>query len=174
MVNSRLLWLLGGVVLGAIVGLNAAGIWPQIPVHAVATHGQDNFAIATGSLDDNLEAIFVLDSVTGDLKGAALNVQSRRFNTWYDYNVSRDLPVGGIKNPQYRIVTGYTGVRQVVAAGQLGRTVVYVAEANTGQLAAYGVPWVAGRFTSPIPLRFNLQLLDRWQFRSTPVQELTP
>jgi hypothetical protein len=174
MASSRTLWLLTGLAIGLIVGLNVVGVWPQVPVHAVATHGQDNFAIATGPLDENVEAIFVLDSVTGDLKGAAMNVQSRQFNTWYEYNVSRDLPVAGSKNPQYRIVTGFTNIRQVVAAGQLGRTVVYVAEATTGQVAAYGVPWVTGRYTSPIPLRMNLLLLDRWQFRTTPVRDLAP
>lgn len=174
MANSRTLWMLAGLALGLVVGLNVVGVWPQVPIHAVATHGQDNFAIATGPLDENVEAIFVLDSVTGDLKGAAMNVQSRQFNTWYEYNVSRDLPVSGSKNPQYRIVTGFTNIRQVVAAGQLGRTVVYVAEATTGQVAAYGVPWVTGRYTSPIPLRMNLLLLDRWQFRTTPVRDLAP
>ena len=174
MTNSRIGWLVAGLAGGLIVGLNVAGIWPQVPVHAVATHGQDNFAIATGPLDSDVEAIFVLDAITGDLKGASLNVQSRRFNTWYEYNVARDLPVTGSKNAQYRIVTGYTNIRQVPAAGQLGRTVVYVAEATTGQVAAYGVPWVAGRYTSPAPIRFNLILLDRWQFRTKPVRELQP
>jgi hypothetical protein len=174
MTNSRTVWMAAGLAVGLIVGLNMAGIWPQIPVHAVATHGQDNFAIATGPLDDNVEAIFVLDAVTGELKAASMNVQSRRFNTWYDYNVSRDLPVTGSKNAQYRMVTGYTNIRQVPAAGQLGRTVVYIAEATTGQVAAYGVPWVPGRYTSPIPLKLNLLLLDRWQFREVPVRELQP
>jgi hypothetical protein len=172
--NVRTLWLLAGLAVGLIVGLNVSGVWPQIPVHAVATHGQDNFAIATGPLDENIEAIFILDSVTGELKAAAMNVQTRRFNTWYEHNVSRDLPATGTKNPQYRIVTGYTSIRQVPAAGQLGRTVVYVAEATSGQVAAYGVPWVTGRYTSPIPLRQNLLLLDRWQFRTTPVRDLQP
>ncbi len=120
MANSRTVWLLAGLAAGLVIGLNLAGLWPQVPVHAVATHGQDNFAIATGPLDENVEAVFVLDSLTGDLKAAAMNVQSRRFNTWYEYNVSRDLPVSGSKNAAYRIVTGFTNIRQVPAAGQLG------------------------------------------------------
>jgi len=174
MTSTRSLWLAGGLVVGLVIGLNVAGVWPQIPVHAVATHGQDNFAIATGPLDDNVEAIFVLDSVTGELKGASMNVQSRRFNTWWEHNVSRDITVGGSKNPSYRIVTGYTALRQVPASGQLGRTVLYVAEATSGQVVAYGVPWITGRYTSPIPLRQNLLLLDRWQFRTIPVRDQQP
>ena len=49
--------------------MNVVGVWPQVPIHAVATHGQDNFAIATGSLDENVEAIFVLDEVPEKWKG---------------------------------------------------------------------------------------------------------
>jgi hypothetical protein len=171
MANSRATWAIVGAAAGLILGLNLSGIWPQVPVHAVATHGQDNFAIATGVLDENVEGIFVLDAVTGELKGAAMNIQSRRFNTWYEYNVTRDLPASSVKNPQYRIVTGMTNIRQVVAAGQLGRTVLYVAEANSGQVMAYGVPWITGRHSSPVPMREPLIPLDRWQFRTTPIRE---
>jgi len=174
MAHSKLVWLIAGLAGGLVVGLNVAGVWPQIPVHAVATHGQDNFAICTGPLDANVEGIFVLDSVTGELKGASLNVQTRRFNTWYEHNVSRDLPVAASKNPSYRIVTGMTNIRQVVAAGQLGTTVLYVAEATSGQVVAYGVPWVTGRYTSPVPLREPLIFLDRWQFRTVAIRENQP
>jgi hypothetical protein len=173
MANSRSAWLVVGLVAGLVLGLNLGGLWPQVPVHAVATHGQDNFAIATGPLDENVEGIFVLDSVTGDLKAAALNVQSRQFNTWYEYNVAKDLPVSGTK-PQYRIVTGITNFRQLVSAGQVGRLAVYVAEMSSGQVVAYGVPWIAGRFTSPIPMRLPLEKLDHWQFRTTPIRDAQP
>ncbi len=171
MANSRISWLVGGLAVGLIVGLNVSGWWPQVPVHAVATHGQDNFAIATGVLDENVEGIFVLDAITGDLKGAAMNIQTRRFNTWYEYNVSRDLQTAGSKNPRYRMVTGMTNIRQVVAAGQLGRTVIYVAEATSGQMMAYGVPWVTGRHSSPVLLRERFIPLDRWQFRTTAIRD---
>jgi hypothetical protein len=170
MANSRAAWMIVGLAVGIVIGLNLAGWWPQVPVHAVATHGQDNFAIATGPLDENVEGLFVLDAITGDLKGAAMNIQTRRFNTWYEYNVARDLPGSGGKAPQYRLVTGITNIRQVVAAGQLGRTVLYVADATTGQVMAYGVPWVTGRHTSPVPLREPLLPLDRWRFRTTAIR----
>lgn len=171
MANARILWLAAGLALGLVVGLNVAGIWPQVPLHAVATHGQDNFAICTGPLDENVEGIFVLDAVTGELKGAALNVQTRLFTTWFEHNVARDLPAATSKNPQYRIVTGMTNIRQVVNAGQLGRTVIYVAETTSGLVVAYGVPWVSGRSTSPIRLKEPLVLLDRWQYRNIAIRQ---
>src|SRR5450432_3302342 len=104
--NTRVAWLAMGLVAGLAVGLNIAGVWPQVPLHAVATHGQDNFAICTGPMDSDVEAIFVLDFATGDLKAAALNVQTRRFNTLFEYNVVHDFPTTTAKIPQqYRLVT---------------------------------------------------------------------
>ena len=171
MANARTTWMLLGLVVGLVGGVILAGRWPQVPVYAVATHGQDNFAICTGPMDENVEGIFTLDSVTGELKAAVLNVQSRRFNTLFEYNVTRDLPVTGSKNPQYRIVSGITNVRQVVSAGQLARSVIYVAEVTSGRVMAYGIPWVAGRSSSPVQLRETLVPLDRFDFRTTAIRE---
>lgn len=171
MIHSRLTWLILGLAAGLVVGLNLAGIWPQMPLHAVATHGQDNFAICTGPMDEDVEGVFVLDSVTGDLKAAVLNVQTRRFNTLFEYNVVRDFPAGHSKNPSYRIVSGVANIRQIVTAGQLARVVIYVAEAASGQIVAYGIPWLPGRAAAVVPYKGTLIPLDRWQYRTTPVRD---
>jgi hypothetical protein len=168
--NSKVAWLLAGAVAGLVVGLNLTGIWPQVPLHAVATHGQDNFAICTAPMDEDVEAVFILDDATGELKAAVMNVQMRRFNTFFDYNVLRDLPATGGKNGRYRIVSGIANIRQNVAAGQMARSVVYVAEITSGQMVAYGVPWVPGRSASLVPFRGTLIPLDRWEFRSTAIR----
>ncbi len=168
--SSRIAWLLAGIVLGIVIGLNVAGLWPQVPLHAVATHGQDNFAICTAPMDDDIEAIFILDDATGDLKAACLNVQIRRFNTFFEYNVLRDLPATNAKNGRYRIVSGVASIRQNVAAGQLARSVIYVAEISTGQVMAYGIPWVPGRAAALVPFKGTLVPLDRWQFRTTAIR----
>ncbi len=168
--KSPLAWLAFGLSLGLVIGLNVSGLWPQVPLHAVATHGQENFAICTAPMDMDVEAIFTLDDVTGDLKAAVLNIQTRRFNTLYEYNVTQDLPTPNSKNPHYRIVSGEINIRQVVTGGQLARSVVYVAETTTGQIVAYGVPWLPGRASSPIPFKGSLIPLDRWQFRTTAIR----
>jgi hypothetical protein len=168
--NSKITWLLAGAAIGLVVGLNLAGIWPQVPLHAVATHGQDNFAICTAPMDDDVEAIFILDDVTGDLKAACLNIQMRRFNTFFDYNVLGDLPAPQGKGGNYRIVSGVAAIRQNVAAGQMARSVVYVAEISTGQIVAYGVPWVPGRASSLVPFKGTLIPLDKWQFREVAIR----
>lgn len=171
MSNSRLLWLILGLAAGLVVGLNVAGAWPQVPLHAVATHGQDNFAICTAPMDEDVEGLFVLDSVTGDLKAAVLNVQTRRFNTLFEYNVVGDFQGQHVKNPHYRIVSGVANIRQVVTAGQLARSVIYVAESASGQVVAYGVPWLPGRAAAVVPYKGTLLPLDRWQYRTTAVRD---
>jgi hypothetical protein len=121
-------------------------------------------------MDNDVEAVFVLDSVTGDLKAAALNTQMRRFNTFYEYNVIHDLPAASSKNPSYRIVSGIANIRQNVQAGQVAHSVVYVAEVSSGQLVAYAVPWITGRASGAIPVQAQIIPLDRWQFRTTPIR----
>jgi hypothetical protein len=170
MAQSKFTWLVGGLIAGLVVGLNLVGIWPQIPVHAVATHGQENFAICTAPLDDDIEGIFMLDGLTGELKAATLNVQTRRFNTFFEYNVARDLPAANTKTPHYRIVSGMANVRANVVAGQLARSVIYVTEVTTGQLVVYGIPWVPGRASAPMRIEATLIPLDRWQFRTTAIR----
>jgi hypothetical protein len=168
--DSKWVTLLLGLAIGLVVGLNVAGLWPQVPLHAVATHGQDNFAICTAPMDEDVEAVFVLDDLTGDLKGAALNVQMRRLYTGFEYNVLQDLPTPNTKNPHYRIVSGMANIRQNFQAGPLARSVLYVAEVSSGQLVVYGIPWIAGRAQAAMPVKTTLILLDRWQYRTTPVR----
>ena len=55
--QSRLTWIVAGIVVGLVIGLNIQGLWPNIPLHATATHGLDKFAIATGLVDDSVEAL---------------------------------------------------------------------------------------------------------------------
>ena len=168
--RTHLAWLAAGLAIGLVVGLNAAGLWPQVPLHAVATHGQENFAICTTPMDQDVEAVFVLDDLTGDLKGAALNVQMRRLYTGFEYNVTQDLAASNNKNAHYRIVGGMANIRQNIQAGPLAHSVLYVAEVNSGQMVVYGIPWIAGRAQGAMPVKTTLVVLDRWQFRTTPIR----
>ena len=91
---------------------NVAGLWPQIPVHASATHGQENFAIATGPIGVDIEAVYILDYLTGELKAAVLNLQTGKFMSFFEHNITKELPVGTGKNPHYLMVTGMCDMAQ--------------------------------------------------------------
>jgi len=160
-------WLAIGFGVGLVVGLNVAGLWPQIPVHATATHGQENFAICTGNVEDDLEAVYMLDYVTGDIKACVLSINTRTFQTFYSYNVSKDF--GSIKNPKYLIVTGSADLRRGVGVPIAG-AVIYVAEMTSGQLACYGLPWVPGRSGMNAPIQGTFLPLHLIKFRNAAIR----
>ena len=170
MFKSRLSFLAVGLLLGAVIGLNAGGWWPQIPVHAVATHGQDNFVICTGPLDEEVEGVFFLDGLTGDLKCAAVSLQTGKFNAYFNHNINKDF--SGAKNPKYSMVTGLIDLRRGAGAGNIApsRSAVYIAEATSGQIAAYAIPWNAALRTNNQPQQGVFVPLDLWKFRNVAVR----
>lgn len=167
MFNSRWSVFVVGAAIGLAVGISVSGVLPQVPVHAVATHGQDNFAICTGPVDQDIEAVLFMDFLTGDLRGAVMGIQTRQFNALYEHNVLKDFP-SGIKNPKFLVVTGVADLRR----GQvpLGQTVVYVGEVTSGQVNAYGMPWTPGRQAITAGSKHPLVLLDTMRFRTAAVR----
>ena len=49
-----------------------------MPLHATATHGLDKFAIATGLVDDSVEALYFLDFLTGDMRAGRDQSEDRQ------------------------------------------------------------------------------------------------
>ena len=70
-----------GIVAGLVIGLNIQGLWPSVPLHASATHGLERFAIATGLVDERVEALYFLDYLTGDLRAAVINPKTGKRET---------------------------------------------------------------------------------------------
>ncbi len=154
------------LVIGVAIGAGVAGWLPHKPLHAVATHGQDNFALATGLLDETVEAVYFLDFITGDLKAAVLNPQTHKFTAFYQINILQHMASTDVKNPRYLIVTGRADLKRGAAATQIGDAVVYVCEVNSGKMIAYGVPWVPGRQALGAQTKTALVPLDGVEFRS--------
>jgi hypothetical protein len=194
--QSWLVWL----ALGAIGGLAATGVWPTAPLHAVATDHGENFAIATGLVDDSgVEALYVLDFVTGNLKGAVLSnlMSSGGFQTTWEANVLADLTksvtvlnakvkqenamrrtkglparpeVQVPQSPRYMLVTGTSDLRRGSARVRPSRSVVYVAEATTGVVLVYVAPWAPEQHSNNTPYSAPMALLAVEQFASTVVR----
>jgi len=163
----------GGVaaVLAAlVVGLALGGLWPQTPLHATATDRSESCAIATGPLDTDIEAVFFLDFLTGDLRAAALDFKTGKFNAFYQYNVNADLGVAADKPPKYEMVTGILALRQIANRPSLGGCLVYVAETNGGKVAAYAIPWSRGMASAGRTIKSSLILLDVMPFRTVAVR----
>ena len=115
---------------------------PETALHATASAGGDTFAIATGPIDDEVEGLFTLDFLTGDLKCLVINPRNGRWSS-FEYNVLADLGVAEKgKASKLLMVTGAWSMRASGAgAGRPAASVVYVADAVTGNVGVYSVPW---------------------------------
>ena len=68
--NGRMAWLLAGV----LAGLGIAFVWPHEQGLATTADRGDKFAMLTVPVQlGQSEAVFVLDQLTGQVRGAVLN-----------------------------------------------------------------------------------------------------
>jgi hypothetical protein len=169
-IQSRPACVVAGVVVGLIVGLNIQGLWPNLPLHATATHGLDKFAIATGLVDDSVEALYFLDFLTGDLRAAVINQKTGKFNSYFTRNIVTDFGGAG-RNSGYLLVTGYADIPRGTANFQYSKSIVYVAEASTAQVAAYTIPWNSSLQAAGKTQYGEFQWLDVKPFRTTFVRD---
>jgi hypothetical protein len=157
-------WGGAGVLLGLVLG----GLWPNTPLHAVATDRYEKFGIATGYCDDAIEAVWFLDFVTGDLRAVALSKQSGTFNVFFARNILADLGVDPTKNPRFLMATGTADLRRSGGARlSPSRSILYVAEVTTGVLGAYSIPWSSTGWVSGQRLGGDIVLLDKTPLRGT-------
>jgi hypothetical protein len=163
--RSRAAYVGIGTVLGLVIGLNLEGLWPTAPLHASATHGIDKFAIATGQVDSGVEALYFLDFLTGDMRAAVINPKTGKFNAFYTRNIASDFGGAG-RNTGYLMVTGTVNMPRGANNYQFAESIVYVAEAGTGQVAAYTIPWNSSQQAAGKTQYGEFQPLDVQQFRT--------
>jgi hypothetical protein len=161
MTNNYLAWLTVGLVGGWLLCSTMA---PQ-PLDAVASDRMDTFAMATGPVDADFEAVYMLDFLTGDLVAAVLGKNTRAFTARFDGNVMRDLQIDPSKNPKFLMVTGMANIRRGGSQLQPSASVLYVAEVTTGRIAAYAIPWSASLHNAGKPMQQPLVLIASAPFR---------
>jgi hypothetical protein len=159
-----------GVVIGIIIGLNVQGIWPMVPLHATATHGLDKFAIATGLVDEQVEALYFLDFLTGDMRAAVINPKTGKFNSFFTRNIATDFGGAG-RSTGYLMVTGTVDMPRGTSKFQFAQSIVYVADATTGQVAAYTIPWNSAAHNAGTSQYGEFQPLDVQAFRTAFVRD---
>ena len=136
-----------GVVVGGMLGWAVRSASPPtaapfaLPVQAATAQNFDNFAVATGPVSDQLEAFYFLDFLTGDLRAAVLNTRRGEFGGFFEYNIAQDFDIAGSKNPKYLMVTGTADIPRGRGNTQIARSVVYITDATSGQMAAFVMPW---------------------------------
>jgi len=129
-----------GISVGILVSIGWFGIGQAVPVQATATHGEKNFAIATGYVDEDQEAFYFLDFLTGDLRAAVVSQRTGEFVAFFEKNIQEDFP-GLSKNPKFLMVTGLASLPRGSSPFQIGSSLIYIAEAVSGEVSAYAIPW---------------------------------
>ena len=132
--------LAAGLVVGLVIGLNIEGLWPSVPLHASATHGIDKFAIATGLVDNSVEALYFLDFLTGDMRAAVINPKTGKFNSFYTRNIAADFGGAG-RSSGYLMVTGSADMPRGTNNFQYRQEHCLRGRSQHRQVAAYTIPW---------------------------------
>jgi hypothetical protein len=172
LMRNGVAWLAVGVVVGAVLTGSGLRISWETPLHAVATDRQENFAVATGWIDQDMEGVFFMDFLTGNLKAAVLNAKAGKFTAFYEQNILADLGVQPDKNPKFLMVTGGAALPTLPGGKRMGNSVVYIVEVTSGRAVAYAIPWVSGTSARGGPIGTSpLIKLDVAQFRGAAVRE---
>jgi hypothetical protein len=157
---------LGAVAIGLVGALALSGLWPHAPLYALATDRTDTYAIATGPLDAEVEAVFFLDLLTGDLKAIVLGQQPGTWTGYFRANVAADLQIDPQKNPKFMMVTGMIALRRGGGSRlQPSNSICYVAEITTGKVAAYAVAWSPSMYKANQPQSGELKCVAITRFR---------
>ena len=140
-----------------------------LQLQAIGAATDKEFAMCTGPVDNAIEAVYLLDFVTGDLKATVINKRSGRFTAFFTYNVTPDVGPE-LKNPRYVMVTALADMQRG-AGPQIAKSVLFVAEATTGKVAAYVLPWNSTAQATGVVQAGAFIPLDIQQFRTTALRD---
>ncbi|MFO0902440.1 MAG: hypothetical protein U0939_05530 [Pirellulales bacterium] len=141
--SAGLLVAVGVLVGGATWRSSENAALDALRLKAVATHSSDTFAMCTGPIADGMEGVFFLDYLTGDLQCLVPNSRTGKVGGAYKYNIMADLGVepGATKKPAFLMVTGVASFRTGGGDVRPADSILYVADANTGNWVSYSLPW---------------------------------
>lgn len=135
--RSTMMFAAGAFVMGV-----ATYFWPQPEMKAAVANGNDKFTMVTVPLTETgeIEGVFVLNHLTGQLTGGAINTQTGKFGYSFMHNVAADFQTSKkTPEPKYAIVSG-TANLQSTGGVQPAYGVIYIGELSSGGVIAYGFP----------------------------------
>ena len=159
-----------------LLGLCLGGMFPHTPIHAVATDRTESFLVSTGMVDSDVEAIYLLDCLTGDLRAAVMGKGSGGFTAIFVYpgvKLMQDFGLDPSKNPKFLMVTGLVDLRSG-SQSSFGAAVVYVVELSSGKIGAYAIPWNRSVWNTRKFVSGTLMPVGMLPFRNPPPQGPAP
>lgn len=148
---------------------------PETGVHAAATDRTGRLILATGYVAHDMEAVYCLDQFSGRLSAGVLSRKEGKFQGLYERNINTDLlDAMKLKNldipmpamPQYTLVTGELDSEvRGARLWKVAKSVVYIAEANTGILLVYTIPWQQALHGADQPATATLEFWTAEQFQ---------
>ena len=122
------------------------------PVFATASSEGDGVVVATGSFNANVEAFYYLDSQSGRLSAAVVSRSTPAFQKSFSRNLKNDLveaaqqlQISVPASPKFLMVTGESDSNKVGSLGDVAKSLVYVAEINSGIVLVYALPGANSR-----------------------------
>ena len=164
-----------GMMLGTLTALTSQQdtslTFPETLLHATASHSGESMAMATGPIDADVEGLFILDYLTGELQCHVIYPRNGTFGGVFRYNVLQDLGVQQGKKPDYVMVTGAADFQRGGAASSPAMCAVYVADANTGNFAAYSLMWNRTMYRGGAPQQGTFVPLGVGKARTIEIRE---
>jgi len=164
-----------GMLVGALTASKmqspASVSFPETLLHATASHSGETLALATGQIDSDIEGLFVLDFLTGDLQCWVIYPRLGKIGAQYKHNVINDLGVQQGKKPSYVMVTGGAEIIRGASANTPAMCILYVADSNTGNVAAYTLLWNRNLHRAGAPQGGGFTLLATGKARMLEVRE---
>ena len=144
--DGRWYWL----SIGLAAGLAIAFIWPHEPVAAGVADRNDKFAMVTAQYDvtNFFEAVFILDFLTGQLRGSVIDPTTGNFTVLYARNIAADFNVNPNEPATYAIVSGRTNLNS--RGANPASSCLYIAELASGKVVAYSFAAGAGGAIAPL------------------------
>jgi hypothetical protein len=136
-----------GMMVGTLVTLGNQGqqlLLPTTNLQASATHSAGSMAIATGPIDDEVEGLYTLDFLTGELQCVVISPRAKGANMLtarFVANPAKDLGIDASKKPNFLMVTGAFKGNVGGGGAKPAQSVVYVVDTNTGKFVGYGFFW---------------------------------
>ena len=102
MLQSRWLAAAAGLIVGLVIAANWSGRWPTVAVHATATHGQENFAIATGPIGRRHRSGLYPRLFDRRTEGGRAQSADRQIHVVLRAQHAQDLTDSAHQEPRYR------------------------------------------------------------------------